>query len=143
MFYDESDKLLLSGDHVLMKITPNVGLWANSDPNPLGQFLASLQQVREYDVRLALPGHKWLIEDWQGRIDELIQHHEVRLDHILAAIDSGYHIPYDIAGHIFPTERFTVHEWRFAVAETFAHLEYLRQRDKITQAEGTRHFSLA
>ena len=142
LFYDAADKLLLSGDHVLMKITPNIGLWANSDPDPLGLFLDSLREVRELDVRLALPGHKWLIEDWRGRIDELLHHHELRLNHILEALDSGKHIPYDIAAHIFPTERFTVHEWRFAVAETFAHLDYLRRRGKITQAEGKRHFSL-
>jgi glyoxylase-like metal-dependent hydrolase (beta-lactamase superfamily II) len=142
MFYDAADKLLLSGDHVLMKITPNIGLWEDSDPDPLGQFLGSLKQVRELDVRLALPGHKWLIEDWQGRIDELIHHHELRLNHILNAIDDGKHSPYEIAERIFPTERFTVHEWRFAVAETFAHLDYLRRRNQITQAADQRHFSL-
>ncbi|MDQ7025738.1 MAG: MBL fold metallo-hydrolase [Anaerolineae bacterium] len=143
IFYDEADKLLLSGDHVLMKITPNIGLWVMSDPNPLGLFLDSLKTVRDLDVRLALPGHKWLIEDWQGRIDEIIHHHDLRLNHTLEAIEAGNHIPYDIAEHIFPTERFTVHEWRFAVAETFAHLDYLRRRGKITQADGKRHFSLA
>lgn len=143
LLYDESDKLLLSGDHVLMKITPNIGLWVYSDPNPLGDFLDSLKQVRELDVRLALPGHRRLIEDWQGRIDEIIHHHEVRLDSVLKAIESGKHTPYEVAAFIFPTERFTVHEWRFALAESYAHLEYLRQNGKITQADEQRHFSLA
>jgi glyoxylase-like metal-dependent hydrolase (beta-lactamase superfamily II) len=143
IFYDPDDKLLLSGDHVLMKITPNIGLWAESDPDPLGQFLDSLRQVRALDVRLALPGHKRLIEDWQGRIDELLTHHDIRLQNVLEAIENGQRSPYDIAGFIFETERFSIHEWRFAVAETFAHLEYLRRRGTITQIEGKRHFKLA
>lgn len=143
LFYDPLDKLILSGDHVLMKITPNIGLWADSDPDPLGLFLESLSQVRELDVRLGLPGHKHLIEDWRGRIDELLLHHDTRLNTVLQAIDSGKHSPHEIASHIFETERFTVHEWRFAVAETFAHLDYLQRRGKITQSAGERHFSLA
>jgi glyoxylase-like metal-dependent hydrolase (beta-lactamase superfamily II) len=140
LFYDASDHLLLSGDHVLMKITPNIGLWEHSDPDPLGQFMASLVTLRELDVRIALPGHKHLIEDWQGRIDELLAHHEHRLDQTLDALGQNRHTPYEVAGAIFDTTRFTVHEWRFALAETLAHLEYLRIRGKAQQITGVQAF---
>lgn len=131
LFYDADDRLILSGDHVLMKITPNIGLWEHTDPNPLGAFLQSLTQLQTLDVRLALSGHKKLVEDWAGRIGELIGHHHERLDHTREALASGANTPYDVTMHIFKPERFTAHEWRFAIAESLAHLDYLQTSGEV------------
>lgn len=135
LFYDMDDQLLLSGDHVLMKITPNIGLWRKSDPNPLANFLNSLRELAHLEVRLALPGHKILITDWRGRIEELLHHHAERLQHTLTALHEGATTPYTVSLSIFNTEHFSPHEWRFALAESLAHLEYLRLRGEIDRAE--------
>jgi glyoxylase-like metal-dependent hydrolase (beta-lactamase superfamily II) len=132
IFYDPADKLLLSGDHVLMKITPNIGLWPDTEPDPLGRFLASLKSLRDLEVRLALPGHKALITDWRLRLDELLRHHALRLGHTLAAIQGGATV-YDASLKVFNSLTFTPHEWRFAMVETLAHLEYLRLRGQVRQ----------
>jgi len=132
IFYDPADHLLLSGDHVLMKITPNIGLWPDTEPDPLGRFLDSLAALQTLDVRLALPGHKTLITDWRGRLAELLHHHEARLDHTLAAIAGGATV-YEASLKVFNSQTFTPHEWRFAMVETLAHLEYLRLRDSVRQ----------
>lgn len=142
LFYDASEKLLLSGDHVLMKITPNIGLWENTDSNPLGAFMASLRDLSSLDVDIALPGHRNIIEDWSGRISELLLHHEQRLDLVIAKVSKGHWTPYQIANHLFDTGRFTTHEWRFAIAETLAHLDYLRVEGKIKQADDEQVFSV-
>lgn len=136
LFYDADDRLLLSGDHVLMKITPNIGLWSNSDPDPLGNFMQSLAALQKLDVRLALPGHKGLITDWCGRLQELIEHHQQRLEHTLEALADTDGTVYATAQRVFSIEHFTMHEWRFAIAETLAHLEYLRVRGQVTQQAG-------
>lgn len=143
MFYDESDQLLLSGDHVLMKITPNIGLWSHTQADPLGRFMASLDGLKSLGVRLALPGHKWHITDWAGRIEELLHHHDERLQHVEEAVDGGARTPYDVTQAIFITERFTPHEWRFALAESLAHLEYLQVRDKIARVGDERVYTPA
>lgn len=143
IFYDESDQLMLSGDHVLMKITPNVGSWPQTEANPLGRFMQSLQALKDLSVRQALPGHKWLIEDWQGRIEELIAHHEMRLIHTLEAIDDNAQTVYEIALKVFPIERFSLHEMRFAMAETLAHLDLLESQSKIKHDEEViRHYQV-
>jgi glyoxylase-like metal-dependent hydrolase (beta-lactamase superfamily II) len=142
LFYDESDQLILSADHILMTITPNIGLWEHSDPNPLGNFMASLRDLRNMDVRLALPGHRKLIENWAGRIDELLEHHEHRLSVALDAIEKGVKTPYEVTLKIFDTSRFTAHEWRFAIAETLAHLELLQHEGKIRKDEKQQLFEL-
>jgi len=142
IFYDESDKLLLSGDHVLMKITPNIGLWQNTDPNPLGAYMLSLRQLSDMNVRRALPGHKHIIEDWSGRIAELLLHHQHRLDVVVNALENGAETPYSVTKKIFETSRFTPHEWRFAIAESLAHLEYLRVDGTIQQDLDKQRFAL-
>lgn len=124
IFYDPADRLLICGDHVLMQITPNIGLWAETDPDPLGRFLASLRDLRSLDVRLALPGHKALITDWQDRVDQLIAHHLERLSRTLDLLERPA-TAYQVAGGLFNFGRLSVHEMRFAVVETLAHLEYL------------------
>ena len=51
------DGILVAGDHLLDPITPTVGLWPASRPDPLGDYLAALEVVVERAPRLALPGH--------------------------------------------------------------------------------------
>lgn len=131
IFYDEADKLMLCGDHVLMKITPNIGSWPHTQPDPLGRFLRSLDELKALEVRIALPGHKWLITDWRGRIEELIGHHHSRLAHTLEALEGGAHSVFEVGSRLFPLERLTAHEWRFAMAETLAHLNCLRERGQV------------
>ncbi len=144
IFYQEAEKLMLCGDQVLMRITPNIGSWPHTAPDPLGRFLASLRELTALDVRLALPGHKWLVTDWRGRIEELIAHHHLRLEHTLEAIGGGAHSVFEIAARLFPIERLTPHEWRFAMAETLAHLNYLLQRGRVTCAKnGVMRWKLA
>ena len=135
IFYDEAERLMLSGDHVLMRITPNIGSWPHTEPDPLGRYLASLRELAEFDVRLALPGHKWLITDWRGRIEELIEHHQLRLAHTLEAMEAGAHTVHDIAVKLFPLDQLTPHEWRFAMAETLAHLNLLLEWEQVTCSE--------
>lgn len=135
IFYDAADKLMLSGDHILMKITPNIGLWPDTEPDPLGRFMRSLRDLNAYEVRLALPGHKALITDWQGRIEELLAHHEARLLHTLEATAGGATV-YETSLEIFEIGHFSPHEWRFAIVETLAHLDYLRCEGKVAQDEG-------
>lgn len=124
IFYDPRDRLVLSGDQVLMKISPHVGLWPESEPDPLGRYLASLAELAELDVRLALPGHGRLIEDWRGRLAELVDHHDLRLQNMRAAVGTAANA-YDVARLMFNFARLTPHEIRFAIAETIAHLELL------------------
>ncbi len=131
IFYDADDQLLLSGDQVLIKITPNIGLWPLTEPDPLGRYLKSLRELSALDVQLALPGHGALITDWRGRLTELQQHHDERLEKMLAAVNPAGATPYQISTQIFNNRELTLHEIRFAVSETLAHLEYLVSRQRL------------
>ena len=57
-FYLAEQRLMLTGDHVLPRITPNISYHPQSGPNPLGDFLDSLDKVAREDVELVLPAHE-------------------------------------------------------------------------------------
>ncbi|MCP4416485.1 MAG: MBL fold metallo-hydrolase, partial [Chloroflexi bacterium] len=130
IFYDPTDRLLLSGDHVLNDITPHIGRWPNGDPDPLGRYLASLHQLADLDVRLALPGHKTLITNWQERLDEMLLHHDQRLQHTMDAIGNGATV-LEVGQKVFGLGNLNIHNLRFAIVETLAHLDLLLIQDQI------------
>jgi glyoxylase-like metal-dependent hydrolase (beta-lactamase superfamily II) len=126
------DGVLVAGDHLLPDITPTVGRYADSRPDPLGAYLASLERTVELAPELALPGHGDPIRDPVGRARELIEHHRERLDATVEALRdeprSAYEVSLDLfAGDLDPSSR------RFAVAETLAHLERLGAEGRAEQ----------
>lgn len=128
------DGILVAGDTLLGTITPNVGLYPHSRPDPLGDYLVSLERIAELEPRLALPGHGDSIHDPAGRAGELVAHHVERLEQTTAALDGEPRSAYDVSLTLFseplsPTLR------RFALAETRAHLEYLVQRDRARRVD--------
>lgn len=137
LFYDVGERLLLVGDQVLMGITPNIGTWPTTPPNPLGRYLASLARLLELDVALALPGHRQPIRDFRGRVQELLAHHARRLDAMWHAVDERGSTTFEIAQRVFPFENYSIHEVRFAIAETLAHLEYLLEEGRVRREVGS------
>lgn len=122
------DGILVAGDTLLASITPNVGLYPDSRPDPLGDYLESLRRIIELDPRIALPGHHEPIGDPAGRADELIRHHRERLEQTTEALGQGAATAYNVSLALFRDPLPSVLR-RFALAETRAHLEYLVLRD--------------
>jgi glyoxylase-like metal-dependent hydrolase (beta-lactamase superfamily II) len=118
------DGILVAGDTLLGAITPNVGLYPDSRPDPLADYLTSLERIAELSPRIALPGHGDPILDPSGRARELIDHHRRRLEQAAGALDGGPRSAYDVSVALFPEPLSPVLR-RFALAETCAHLEYL------------------
>ena len=73
------DGVLIAGDHLLQRISPAVGLYPESRPDPLGDYLASLERTIELAPRIVYPGHGEPILDAGVRARELIEHHRRRL----------------------------------------------------------------
>jgi glyoxylase-like metal-dependent hydrolase (beta-lactamase superfamily II) len=127
------DGVLIAGDHLLPRITPAVGLYPESRPDPLGDYLASLERVVELAPRLALPGHGEPIADPAGRALEILDHHRVRLDETQAALGAEPASGYELSYAVFPDDR-GPGQRRFAVAETLSHLERLVVEGRATRS---------
>lgn len=133
-----SDGFFIAGDHILPAITPNIGLFPDSHPDPLGDYFASLQRVRDLPARIVAPGHglpfgapgmtpgMTLAE----RADALREHHIERSAAIRALVEAAPagQTANEIASALFGERLRTVDDRRFALAETLAHLEHLRLR---------------
>ena len=137
----ERDGVLVAGDHLLPNISPTVGRYADGRPDPLGDYLASLERTAALAPDLALPGHGEPIEDPRGRALELIEHHRERLQATSAALDDSARTAYEVSLALFPAD-LEPSGRRFAVAETLAHLERLAAEGSAAQEpEGWRRIS--
>jgi glyoxylase-like metal-dependent hydrolase (beta-lactamase superfamily II) len=118
------DGVLVAGDHLLPRITPAVGLYPDSRPDPLGDYLDSLERTAALDLRLALPGHGEPMHDPSARARAIVAHHRLRLEETAAALGSDPRTGYDVSYPLFGAD-LNPGARRFAVAETLSHLERL------------------
>ena len=132
--YERDRKILLSGDHILPHITPNIGFAPWSGSNPLGSYLTSLRKLERLEVDIVLPAHEWVFKGLVNRINELIHHHEQRKKNILnvfgsrsrTAFQIAFHIPWSVDGKETCFGDLSPIDKRMAIWETLAHLELLR-----------------
>ncbi len=135
VLFEEETGVLFAGDHVLPKITSNVGLYPFSRDDPLGDFLGALRAVAKLPVRRVLPAHGEPFDDLPGRVYSLLAHHAARLDATVEALGSEERDAYSVCRALFPVLR-SAHEERFALAETLAHLRHLERNGRAAAIEG-------
>lgn len=151
VFADAGSGLLFAGDHVLPTITPSVGFEPVSAALPLGDFLHSLAKVRSLPDMLLLPAHGPVAPSVHRRVDELLEHHEERLEQCCELVSSGTRTAYQVAGELRWTQRgrpFTqldLFNAVLATLETLAHLELLAARGRVLREEedGVARFATA
>jgi len=83
------------------RISPTVGLWPASRPDPLGDYLDALRATIELAPMLALPGHGDPLPDPVGRAHELIAHHRDRLAATAAALGDEPRSAYEVSFPLF------------------------------------------
>jgi glyoxylase-like metal-dependent hydrolase (beta-lactamase superfamily II) len=130
VFHRASDGVLIVGDTVLGKITPHIG-WMQDPPDPLGQFLDSLDKVARLEPSLVLPGHGRPFEEGAERARAIAAHHDLRLRRCVEILlRKGPASAMDVARDLFDRDLMFFEE-RLALAETLSHLEYLRLRGRV------------
>ncbi|KLU61152.1 hydroxyacylglutathione hydrolase [Peptococcaceae bacterium CEB3] len=132
-FLNEEFGLLLSGDHLLPKITSNISLWPGGSPDPLADYLQSLRDSLRLPVELDFPAHGQPFKNVRERIHELLAHHQGRLN-LMKGLITGETTVYTVCRQVFG-EGLSAHEVRFAMAETAAHLVYMVHRGELVVEE--------
>jgi glyoxylase-like metal-dependent hydrolase (beta-lactamase superfamily II) len=143
-FYDETHELLLTGDHILPRITPNVSSY-DLTGNPLEEYLGSLEKLRGLQPRDVLPAHEYRFTDLDSRLDFLAEHHAERLAEtaaLLAAAGAAGITSWDAASGITwsrPWAELASFQRQAAVGEVLSHLRHLQARGLAAEAdvEGT------
>jgi glyoxylase-like metal-dependent hydrolase (beta-lactamase superfamily II) len=127
--HDAEAGILLTGDHLLPRISPNVAMLPTTEGDPLGDYLESLARTGGFAGDEALPAHEYRFDAIDTRVAELIAHHGVREAEILLALESlaeptGWHVA---AALTWSRGWDSLHGLlrRMALGETLAHLHHL------------------
>lgn len=117
--------VLISGDMVLPKISPHIGVYPGEpEANPLKLFLGSLDSFRHLPAdTLVLPSHGDPFVGLHTRLDQLVQHHDVRLT-ALKAFCTEPRTALDTVPVLFKRQLDLKHTF-MAIGESLAHLHYL------------------
>jgi glyoxylase-like metal-dependent hydrolase (beta-lactamase superfamily II) len=135
--FDPEHGVMLAGDHVLPTITPHIGGLGDL-ADPLDAYLSSLRKVAALDgVSVVLPAHGDPFTDLPGRVTEIGEHHEGRLQKL---VDAAHALGREATVAELMRSLFSERAWgSMAESETFAHLEHLRRQGR---AESSWHDDL-
>lgn len=138
--YEPEKKILFCGDHILGKITPNITYWGEKYGDALGTYLKNIEKLKSLEIKYLFSSHRFLVEDINGRIEELKVHHQKRLNETLSILkkygkattrDVTKNLHWDIRAkdwNDFPNAQ----KW-FAAGEASAHLIYLINQGKVRE----------
>lgn len=140
-FYDEGSGIFFPGDHVLNKITPNIGYYEEGD-HSLANYIKNLEKIRDLPVSHVFPAHRGEVLSLQTRVDEILEHHRERLDEITGVLATKPMCAFEAAGKVkwyykegcfkdYPL----VMQW-MATSEILAHLQYLWERGEVIRSGG-------
>jgi glyoxylase-like metal-dependent hydrolase (beta-lactamase superfamily II) len=91
-------RLMLSGDHLLGRTV--LFFDHGHSPDPVGEFLASLDRIEPLGVDLCLPGHGRPFREPGIKIEESRQQVDRMLEQTRAALAGGERTAYEIVGEI-------------------------------------------
>ena len=128
--------LLLSGDHILPRISPNISVWSTEPAaNPLADYLKTLLPFKNLPAQtLVLPAHNLPFRGLSERVDQLIQHHHSHLDRLCDHCQSP-----KAAVELMPlmfTAELTGLNYVMALGECIAHLNYLLDVNRLRRQKG-------
>jgi glyoxylase-like metal-dependent hydrolase (beta-lactamase superfamily II) len=138
--YSAEQRLLLSGDHVLPRISPNISYYTPDIPNPLADYLDSLGKVEHLECDEVLPGHEYRFAGLSDRVGQLRDHHHARLEEIRSALEGTDGLScWDLTLRLTWSrsfDTFSTFMQRAASGETLAHLVLLEGEGTITRTPG-------
>jgi glyoxylase-like metal-dependent hydrolase (beta-lactamase superfamily II) len=128
-FYNQKQQVMLTGDHVLAGFSPIVALWSENDENPIKDNFASLEKLKAYSTRIALPGHGELIYNLNDRIEDMIKSHTMRLHQIIHMIGDKEKTSWQVCQEIYGTLGYP--KFFAPLLATIARLVYLEKSGQV------------
>ncbi len=137
----EANEIAFTGDHILPKITPNIPQYPVEEKSAVTYYISSLAKTMESKVIKGYPGHGDQIDSLPLRINQLLQHHNERLNEILGlmkedecvtAFELAQKIKWNLSkpfADMSSTNKF------FAIGETISHLYNLEENGKVERKE--------
>lgn len=134
--YNAELNLLISGDQILPRISPHVGVYPGEpEADPLHLYLSSLSRFDPLpDDVLVLPAHGDVFRGLKRRVRDLQLHHDDRLDALVEALATPKRA-IDTLPVLFRRELKGDHAM-LGLGEALAHLHLLMNQGRVTRSLG-------
>ncbi|HJX79417.1 MBL fold metallo-hydrolase [Glutamicibacter sp.] len=126
--WNDSESLVLAGDHVLPRISPNVSLEIRGDTDPLRKNIQSLRRIAQNNHYEVAPAHEYRFRGVADRADDLREHIQSRSDEVLRVLEAGAPSVHEVARKLTWSRGWDSLgrlQFRLALSETAAHIQYL------------------
>ena len=136
--YCEKLNVLIAGDMLLPRISSNVGVFdIEPEANALHHYLESITRFTHLpEDCLVLPSHGQPFYGIHARVQQLQDHHQLRLDEVRTACTESAKSAADIVPILFKRTLDT-HQYVFAISEALAHLNYLWHAKELHRQQKT------
>jgi glyoxylase-like metal-dependent hydrolase (beta-lactamase superfamily II) len=139
--HQPEQRLLISGDHLLGRVSQyfDVGY----TPDPVGEFLHSLDAIEGLDARLALAGHARPFVDLPGHIQANRRLVGERVDAVREALREGPRTAYEVARAVY-ADSYTEDLASWMMTLTLGWLVHLRRLgEAVNDEDAVEHWALA
>jgi glyoxylase-like metal-dependent hydrolase (beta-lactamase superfamily II) len=132
-FFQPQRRLLISGDHVLGRVSLYYDYgWT---PDPVGEYLHSLEVVDSLGARLGLSGHGRPFVDVHGHVEASRGLVGVRIAAVLGALGDGPRTALEVAPAV-RGEALSERNASWLLAETLCYLAHLERLGTVSREDG-------
>ena len=135
VLHEPESGLLISGDHLLGRVS--LFFDYGHTPDPVGEFLKSLDVVEELDVRLCLAGHGRTFRDADAKIAASRELVAEGLSRVRKALKPGERTAFDIVPELLGVERPNAGQAVWGLQMSLAYLDHLAVLGEAERIEGT------
>jgi glyoxylase-like metal-dependent hydrolase (beta-lactamase superfamily II) len=128
-------RLLISGDHLLGRTV--LFFDHGHSPDPVGEFLRSLDEVEPLDVGLVLPGHGRTFRDPEAKIAESRRQVGELLGKVRAALGTGERTAFEIVAEILGPENVNTPASAWVLQIVLSCLDHLAIAGEVEAIEGS------
>jgi glyoxylase-like metal-dependent hydrolase (beta-lactamase superfamily II) len=126
--FQSERRLLISGDHLLGRIS--LFFDYGSSPDPVGEFLRSLDVVERLDARLCLPGHGRTFADVHAHIEGNRKLVGERLTAVLGAVRERPLTAFEIVPHVYG-DALSPQNAHWLLSKVLSYLAHLRVEGQV------------
>lgn len=128
-FICNDSKIAFTGDHILSTISSNPSLdYDVENQISMVRYLESLEKMKVYSGYIALPGHRDIVTNVLGRINELESEYHIKIESMRGFLTSEPKTLYSLSRKQFGD--YDANSMVLALAETYDHLRILQLRDE-------------
>ena len=138
VLYDEEHGVLITGDHLLPRVSSNALISRPLDgapdgwrPQPLLQYRASLRATRALEAEVALGGHGEPISDHRALIDRRLRFQDERAAELLRLLSDGPRTAHELASSLWGDVAIT--QAFLTLSEVLGHVDLLIDRGLVAE----------